>query len=638
MTGIRLQLVLAKGGVASRRAAEAMMQAGRVAVNGRVVSELGTRVDPATDRITVDGREVSREPLAYYLLNKPKGYVTTASDPEGRATVFDLLNEQGITCRVAPPPGQVLDPAKARPQQSAGLRLFAVGRLDYNTEGALLLTNDGELAHALMHPSRGVAKFYHAKLRGEVSREQILRLQRGVELPPARVLDAEGKPVEDEVRRATGRGKPAKQVREHSAPCEVRLIKYTGRHTWLEFELHEGKNRQIHRMSEAIGSSLLKLMRVAYADLELGDLETGAARPLTPREINALRAQVGLAPPPADAVQQPPRERRPLRRDSRDFDARGGAGARPPRRDFGDDRRPSRSGPPRREWGDSARPDSRSFGDDRRPPRSGPPRAEWGAAARPESRPFSDDRRPPRSGPPRREWGDAARPDSRSFGEDRRPPRSGPPRAEWGAAARTESRPFGDDRRPPRSGPPRREGVDAPRSDSRGFGEDRRPPRREWGDAARPDSRSFGEDRRPPRSGPPRAEWGAAARPESRPFNDDRRPPRSGPPRREWSDAPRSDSRSFGEDRRPPRSGPPRSGPPRREGGDAPRPDSRSFGEDRRPQRSGPPRSGWGAGDRADARSFSDDRRPPRPRFGDSPDRRGGDRPRFRPEGDDARH
>ena len=168
MKGIRLQIVLAKGGVASRRAAEALITSGYVSVNGRVVTELGTRVDPTLDRITVDGRDVAREPLAYYLLNKPKGYVTTASDPEGRATVFDLLNEQGITCRVAPPPGQVLDPAKARPQQSAGLRLFAVGRLDYNTEGALLLTNDGELAHALMHPSRGVAKFYHAKLRGEV--------------------------------------------------------------------------------------------------------------------------------------------------------------------------------------------------------------------------------------------------------------------------------------------------------------------------------------------------------------------------------------------------------------------------------------------------------------------------------------
>ena len=299
MKGIRLQLVLAKGGVASRRAAEALMQAGRVAVNGRVVSELGTRVDPSLDRITVDGKEVSREPLAYYLLNKPKGYVTTAADPEGRATVFDLLNEQGIRCRQSPMQGQAAA-TTTRVVDPSALRLFAVGRLDYNTEGALLLTNDGELAHVLMHPSRGVAKIYHAKLRGEITREQIQRLQRGVELPPARILDSEGKPLERDGRPIARGGKggaPAKPLREHSAPCEVRLIKHTGRHTWLEFELHEGKNRQIHRMSEAIGSSLLKLMRVAYAGLELGDLQTGSARSLTMREVAALRTQVGLSAP-----------------------------------------------------------------------------------------------------------------------------------------------------------------------------------------------------------------------------------------------------------------------------------------------------------------------------------------------------
>ena len=441
MKGIRLQLVLAKGGVASRRAAETLMQAGRVAVNGRVVSELGTRVDPSLDIITVDGNEVSREPLAYYLLNKPKGYVTTASDPEGRQTVFDLLNEQGIRCRQSPSQGQNPAPRVGDP---SALRLFAVGRLDYNTEGALLLTNDGELAHALMHPSRGVTKIYHAKLRGEITREQISRLQRGVELPPARILDSDGKPV-DRPQYPGARGKAApKPPREHSAPCEVRLIKTTGRHTWLEFELHEGKNRQIHRMAEAIGSSLLKLMRVSYAGLELGELETGTARALTLREVGMLRSQVDLAPPVESAMQSPaPRSPRP-RRDAYGDDRPMRSG--PPRREgFGGDR-PMRSGPPRRE----------GFGGDR-PMRSGPPRREG----------FGDDR-PMRSGPPRRE----------GFGDDR-PMRSGPPRREG----------FGGDR-PMRSGPPRREGFGGDRPMRSG------PPRREGFGGDRPRHRPEGDDAR----------------------------------------------------------------------------------------------------------------------------------------------
>lgn len=268
MTGIRLQLVLAKAGVASRRAAEALITAGRVAVNGRVERELGVRVDPVADRVTVDGREVCREPPAYFLLNKPKGYVTTASDPEGRPTVFELL-----------------------PEQQNQVRLFSVGRLDYNTEGALLLTNDGELAHALMHPSRGVAKVYHAKLRGHLTAEQVSRLRHGVVLPPARPLDAEGKPIASPYpQRPQKRDKP-----ERSAPCEVTVRKETGQHTWLEVVLCEGKNRQIHRMAEAIGSSLLKLQRVQYASLSIADLPIGEVRPLSRHEIAELRRSVGLA-------------------------------------------------------------------------------------------------------------------------------------------------------------------------------------------------------------------------------------------------------------------------------------------------------------------------------------------------------
>lgn len=265
MNAIRLQLVLAKAGVASRRAAETLITSGRVAVNGKVSRELGVRVDPIADRITVDGREVRREQPAYFILNKPKGYVTTASDPEGRPTVFDLV-------------------------QQGGVRLFAVGRLDFNTEGALLLTNDGELAHALMHPSRGIEKVYHGKFRYHLSPEQLDRMRRGMVLPPARPLDAGGRP------QAASYPRPRDEKPEKSAPCEIAVIKETGQHTWVEVVLHEGKNRQIHRMAEAIGSSLLKLLRVSYAGLEVRDLELGESRALTQKEIATLRRSVGLEP------------------------------------------------------------------------------------------------------------------------------------------------------------------------------------------------------------------------------------------------------------------------------------------------------------------------------------------------------
>lgn len=263
MTGIRLQLALAKAGLASRRHAEEMITAGRVLVNGSVVTELGTRIDPVRDRVTVDGKIIEPEPPAYLLLFKPKGYVTTAQDPENRATVFELL------------------PADL-------VRLFSVGRLDYNTEGALLLTNDGELAHALMHPSRGVPKTYHAKFRGLVSPEQVRRLRSGVELPPARPLAADGSPLPTP--------KLLSSEPEHSAPAHVTVLESTGRHSWLEITLHEGKNRQIHRMAEAVGSSLLKLMRVAYATLTLDGLQVGEYRELDPREVMSLRQSVGLLP------------------------------------------------------------------------------------------------------------------------------------------------------------------------------------------------------------------------------------------------------------------------------------------------------------------------------------------------------
>jgi len=276
MNGIRLQLLLAKAGIASRRHAETLISEGHVSVNGRVVTQLGTRVDPVADRISVDGKPVEQEPLAYYLLHKPKGYVTTASDPDGRPTVFDLIPD-------------------------APVRLFAVGRLDFNTEGVLLLTNDGELAHALMHPSRGVAKIYHAKFRESLTAAMIGRLQEGVDLPPARPLGKNGEPLP--VPKHVG-------PPERSAPAEVRVLKFTSRHTWAEIRLHEGKNRQIHRMAEAVGSSLLKLVRVEYAGLTASGVEIGQSRSLRQSEIQRLRLLCGLSatlPRAAHVVEERPR-------------------------------------------------------------------------------------------------------------------------------------------------------------------------------------------------------------------------------------------------------------------------------------------------------------------------------------------
>ncbi len=428
MTGIRLQLALAKAGLASRRHAEELIVAGRVAVNGKIVNQLGSRIDPVSDRVTVDGNPVLREAPAYYLMNKPKGYVTTAEDPEGRPTVFSLLKGMAV-------------------------RLFSVGRLDYNTEGALLLTNDGELAHALMHPSRGVAKVYHAKFRGVVSREQITMLRRGVELPPARPLDKTGKPLPT----APGSGKV-----ERSAPAQVIPVTTTGRHTWLQFILHEGKNRQIHRMAEAVGSSLLKLMRVEYAGLTLGELAVGEYRPLQSREVLELRQSVGLRPFAAQEGPQKPRAKsEPASGAAAESRARapGRTGRQAPERSTPSER----SGSPPRAWqSDRAGQADRSGP----PPRAGQPdRAGQSERSGPRPRAWQSDKpgQSERSGSPSRAW---------------QSERSGPaPSAPRRAAPATErDRPAGGWRaaadRSPRSEwsqePPRRErGAPSPAAPAR---------------------------------------------------------------------------------------------------------------------------------------------------------------------------
>lgn len=230
---MRLNAFLARAGVASRRGADELIRAGRVQVNG-APGELNTVVGKR-DVVEVDGRRVERQRLAYVLLHKPIGVVTTASDPQGRQIVVEL---------VPPEP-----------------RVVPVGRLDVLTSGALLLTNDGDLAHRLAHPRYGVPKVYEADLGGRPSEEALGRLRDGVEL-------------DDGV----------------TSPAGVRLLSPSR----VEITLHEGRNRQVRRMCEAIGHPVRGLRRTRYADLDLEGLAPGEWRELTKAEVAALRAGVGL--------------------------------------------------------------------------------------------------------------------------------------------------------------------------------------------------------------------------------------------------------------------------------------------------------------------------------------------------------
>ena len=233
----RIQKIIARAGVTSRRKAEELILQGRVTVNGQVVNELGSKADAVRDHIKVDGKLIRpKQPQVYLMLNKPRGYVTTLSDPEGRPMVLNLL--KGVKHRV-----------------------FPVGRLDYDTEGLLLLTNDGDLAHALMHPSYEVPKTYLAKVKGVLTDEEIKKLEKGVPLP-------DGK----------------------TAPCRIKKIRKTHENSWLEVTLHEGKKRQVRRMLESAGHSVLKLKRIRYAFLELAGLLPGQYRYLIPPEVKRLKS------------------------------------------------------------------------------------------------------------------------------------------------------------------------------------------------------------------------------------------------------------------------------------------------------------------------------------------------------------
>jgi 23S rRNA pseudouridine2605 synthase len=260
----RLQKIIAAAGIASRRKAEEMIQQGLVSVNGKTVTQLGTKADPETDSIRVNEKLLKgAERHEYVVLNKPRGYVTTVSDPEGRPTIMELVRSRA--------------------------RLYPVGRLDFNSEGLLLLTNDGELAHKLMKAASNVPKTYLVKVAGQPSEEGLRRLRAGVSIAEER--------------------HPGRRVRTASA--QIRVIKEAA-NPWLEVTLHEGRNRQIRKMFEEIGHHVEKIRRVRYGPLEL-DLPPGESRSLNAKEM----AQLQRATDPRMQAHHRVGERRPSFDDSR---------------------------------------------------------------------------------------------------------------------------------------------------------------------------------------------------------------------------------------------------------------------------------------------------------------------------------
>ncbi len=242
MGEVRLQKIIAEAGVASRREAERLIEAGEVAVNGRVVRELGTKADPERDHIKVRGRLLPKPaPRLYVALHKPAGYVTTMRDPEGRPTVADLV--RGVKARVYP-----------------------VGRLDWDAEGLLLMTNDGELAAALAHPRSEVPKTYEVKVKGVPDRAALARLAAGPRLDDG-----------------------------PTRPAVVRYLGPAERNAWLEITIHEGRNRQVRRMCDAVGHPALRIRRIRFGGITLGDLPRGAYRSLGPEEVRRLKAAVSRA-------------------------------------------------------------------------------------------------------------------------------------------------------------------------------------------------------------------------------------------------------------------------------------------------------------------------------------------------------
>ncbi len=238
---IRLQKYLAQCGIASRRKAEELIAAGRISIDGLVVTTMGAKIDPKRQCVLFDGRAVTREEAKIYiLLNKPKGFVTTLDDPQGRPIVINLI-------------------------KSKDARLFPVGRLDLDTEGALILTNDGDFAQRVQHPSYEVTKTYEALVAGTPDAGDLRSLEKGI------LLD----------------GKP-------TAPASLQILQTAQRTTLLQITIHEGRKRQVKMMFRAINHPVLHLKRIAYGNLSLGNLRQGSYRSLTPKDLKKIFKNIPL--------------------------------------------------------------------------------------------------------------------------------------------------------------------------------------------------------------------------------------------------------------------------------------------------------------------------------------------------------
>lgn len=544
----RLQKFLSRAGVASRRHAETLITDGRVKVNGKVVDELGSRVDPAKDLVLVDGKLVSASSeRKYFLFYKPPGVVTTLSDPEGRPSVGDYA-------------------------QDTGGRVFPVGRLDYDAEGALLLTDDGELANKLMHPSHQVPRVYLAKVKGVPDQQSLQKLVDGVRL-------------EDGMAYAV----------------QARVFREADRNTWVKIVVTEGRQHLVKRLCAAIGHPVVRLYRPAHAGLPVSGLRPGELRALTNDEIRRVKAAAdgdqqpepplhlparrhghaapGFEPPPSDDddessdarepsappadeevfVVKPPAAPRGGRFESaqgtrsqrfereRSGESNDDAGEAPPREEAEAPREARERKSPSRErgvGGERSAGSKRSFGRDERPARG--PKRSFGGDERPK-RSFGGDERPSRE---------------RSFGGPKREPGAFGSKREPGAFGRKrEPGAFGSKRDERSAGPKRERSFDGPKRESR-FG----------GERAGGPKRSFAGDERPARD---------------RSYGGER-----GGPRRERSfDGPKRESRFGGEraggPKRESRFGGERAGGPKREG---------RFGGERA---GGPKREGRFGGERA---------------------------------------
>lgn len=311
----RLQKLLARAGIASRRAAEQLIVEGRVSVDGKVVRELGARADGRRQRVEVDGRKIVSESLVYLILNKPRGVMCTLDDPEGRKTIKELV-------------------------RNAGARVVPVGRLDYHTSGALLLTNDGDFALELQHPRGKVPKEYVAKVRGVLDESKLARFAESIEIDGRR-----------------------------TQPADVRLLRVEGDKTWISIILREGKNRQVRRLGDEAGHPVLRLSRLSHAGITTEGLRPGEWRPLSKDELVTLKKTYGV--PKRVHAPAPPPERTARDRHERP--------ERPERR-----QKPERAKRPERSTSEGFSRTDRSVAD--RPARGERPAFSRGGARAPESR------------------------------------------------------------------------------------------------------------------------------------------------------------------------------------------------------------------------------------------------------------